>query len=337
MPDHATKEELPANLQEHPAVKAWRKLQTEWFETDQIEILKLKTKSAVYRLTGAGPDGSAVIAKRCRTATAVVEKAIYDQFLTRLRLPALHCYGLVTESEGQSCWLFVEDAGRHTYSPALEDHRALAGCWLGTVHRVVASARLQALLPDRGPAHYLKLLRSARGVMVDLVENPVLTADEVALLRWFIVQYRVIEARWDELEEFCGACPRTLVHGDFVIKNLRLRNGSSAPALLVYDWEMAGWGVPATDLAQSLGKCASPDLKAYCSALGQNGLQTRFGEIRRLAKFGNLLRLVDKIFWDTVGIGGETRDFLLRPILALKNYEPQLAAALRLLDWGPND
>src|SRR6266496_448791 len=85
MPDHATKEVLPANLQEHRAVKAWRKLQSEWFETDQIEILKLKTKSAVYRLTGAGPDGSAVIAKRCRTATAVVEKAIYDQFLTRLR------------------------------------------------------------------------------------------------------------------------------------------------------------------------------------------------------------------------------------------------------------
>src|SRR5437867_6835733 len=51
----------------------------------------------------------------------------------------------------------------------------------------------------------------------------------------------------------------------------------------------------------------------------------------------NLLRLVDKIFWDTVGIGGETRDFLLRPILALKNYEPQLAAALRLLDWGEHD
>jgi hypothetical protein len=46
---------------------------------------------------------------------------------------------------------------------------------------------------------------------------------------------------------------------------------------------------------------------------------------------------VDKIFWDTVGIGGETRDFLLRPILALKNYEPQLATALRLLGWREHD
>src|SRR6266498_1952711 len=95
MPDHATKEVLPANLQEHRAVKAWRKLQPAWFETDQIEILKLKTKSAVYRLGGAGPDGSAVIAKRCRTETAVVEQAIYDRFLTQMPLPVLRCYGLV--------------------------------------------------------------------------------------------------------------------------------------------------------------------------------------------------------------------------------------------------
>jgi thiamine kinase-like enzyme len=209
----------------------------------------------------------------------------------------------------------------------------LAAQWLGTLHRVAASAEFQARLPDRGPAHHLKLLCSAREVMVKLVDSPVLTSDEVALLWTLIEEYRVIEARWHELKEFCGARPRTLVHGDFVIKNLRLQNGVSAPALLVYDWEMAGWGVPATDLAQSLGRCASPSLEAYCSALGQNGSQTGIGEIRRLANYGNLLRLVDKIFWDTVGIGGETRDFLLRPILALKNYEPQLAAALRLLEW----
>jgi hypothetical protein len=334
MPDHATKEVLPANLQEHRAVKAWRKLKPEWFETDQIEILKLKTKSAVYRLSGVGPDGTAIIAKRCRTATALVEQAIYDRFLTRLPLPALRCHGLVLEPDGESCWLFVEDAGRQAYSPALEEHRALAGRWLRTVHRVLVCPELQALLPDRGPAHYLKLLRSARAVMLQLVESPVLTADEVALLRTVIGQYRGIEARWEELEKFCGACPRTLVHGDFVIKNLRLQDGAGTPALLVYDWEMAGWGVPATDLAQSLGRCASPDLDAYCSAFGPSGSPTEIGELRRLANYGNLLRLVDKIFWDTVGLGGETRDFLLRPVLALQNYEPQLAAALRLLDWG---
>jgi len=337
MPNHAAKEVLPANLHEHRAVKAWRKLQPAWFETGRIEVLKLKTKSAVYRLRGVDPDGSAIIAKRCRTATALVEQAIYDQFLTRLPLPALRCHGLVREPERESSWLFVEDAGQHAYSPALEAHRALAGRWLGTVHRASVSTELQALLPDRGPAHYLKQLRSARSVMLDLVGSPVLTAHEVALLRTIIMRYRAIEERWDELEKFCGACPRTLVHGDFVIKNLRLQDGAGAPALLVYDWEMAGWGVPATDLAQSLGRCASPDLEAYCSAFRQNGSQTEIGELRRLANYGILLRLVDKIFWDTVGIGGETRDFLLRPIEALKNYEPQLATTLRLLGWREYD
>ena len=334
MPDHAAKEVLPANLQEHRAVQAWRKLKPEWFETDHIEILKLKTKSAVYRLSGVGPDGSAVIAKRCRTATAVVEQAIYDRFLPRLPLPALRCHGLVMEPEGESSWLFVEDGGRHAYSPAREDHRALAGRWLGTIHGAQVSAELQALLPDRGPGHYLKQLRAARQVMLEILSNPVLFTDEVVLVKTIVSRFDVIEARWGELEKFCGDWSRTLIHGDFVIKNLRIQNGASDSALLVYDWEMAGWGVPATDLAQAPGKCASPNLEAYWPVLRQSVSQVEFSELRRLADYGSLLRVLDKIFWDTVGIGGDTREFLLRPIFALQNYEPQLAAALRLLDWG---
>src|SRR5881628_3491796 len=79
--DHASKEVLPANLEAHRAVKAWRQLQPKSPAPGQIEILKLKSKSAVYRLTGVGPDRSAVVAKRCPAATATVERAIYDEFL----------------------------------------------------------------------------------------------------------------------------------------------------------------------------------------------------------------------------------------------------------------
>ena len=135
MSDHASKEVLPSNLQEHRAVKAWRQLQPEWFETDQIEILKLKSKSAVYRLSGVGPDRSTVVAKRCPAATATVERAIYDEFLASLPLPALRCYGFVPEPTSDVGWLFLEDAGKQAYSPDNGDHRALAGRWLGTVHR----------------------------------------------------------------------------------------------------------------------------------------------------------------------------------------------------------
>jgi hypothetical protein len=357
MSDHAAKEVLPANLSDHRAAKAWRQLQPAGPAPLQIEILKLKTKSAVYRLAGVGPGGSAVIAKRCCAATASVERAIYDEFLTGLPLPVLGCHGFVPEPPSDFGWLFVQDAGQHAYTPASDEHRALAGRWLGTIHRAQLSPDFKARLPDRSPDHYLQALRSARAAVLEQVDNPVLLADEAALLRTVVARCDLIEAQWKELENFFAGWPRALVHGDFVIKNLKLRNGSADPALLVYDWEMAGWGVPATDLAQSLGRCASPDLETYYSVLNQDfpergryaaspsgavrtvkraearAPKREVRDLRRLADYGNLLRLVDKIFWDTVGIGGNTREFLLRPVLALKNYEPQLEAALRALDW----
>lgn len=356
MSDHAAKEVLPANLSDHRAAQVWRQLQPACPAPQKIEILKLKTKSAVYRLDGVGPGGSAVVAKRCRAATASVEKAIYDEFLAGLSLPALCCYGFVPEPASDFGWLFVQDAGRHAYSPVSDEHRALAGRWLGTIHRIQLSPDLQARLPDRGPTHYQQLLRSARAAMLEHVDNPVLFAEEAALLRTVVSQCDVIETHWSELEKFFEGWPRGLVHGDFVIKNLKLRNGAADPALLVYDWEMAGWGVPATDLAQSLGTCASPDLQAYGAVLnqarslkfkaqspksslsdaGRSALDLEpatVRDLRRLADYGNLLRLINKVFWDTVSIGGDTREFLLRPVLTLKHYEPELADALRVLNW----
>src|SRR5213594_2084972 len=62
----ANSEVLPANLLDHRAVQAWRRIKPERFEPQNIEVLKLEeNKSAVYRLTGVGSNGSAVIAKRC--------------------------------------------------------------------------------------------------------------------------------------------------------------------------------------------------------------------------------------------------------------------------------
>jgi thiamine kinase-like enzyme len=264
-----------------------------------------------------------------------VERAVYEEFLTRLPLPVLRCHGFLPEPAGDFGWLFLEDAGKQVYSPGNGEHRALAGRWLGAAHCAQLLPDLQARLPDRGPAHYLQLVRSARAALLEHVNNPVLSADEAALLRTVVVHFDVIEAQWEELEKFFEGQPRRLVHGDFVIKNLRLRSSATDSALLVYDWEMAGWGVPATDLAQSLGRCASPDLEAYCSVLRQDDPQIEVDDVRRLADYGYMLRLVDKIFWDTINIGGNTYEFLLRPVLSLRYYEPQLAAALHVLDWRP--
>src|SRR5438093_2923016 len=98
MSKYANKEVLPGNLLDHRAVKAWCRIKPECFEPQSIEVLKLKTmKSAVYRITSAGSNGSTIIAKRCQAATASVERLVYEEFLPTLPLPALRCHGFVEE------------------------------------------------------------------------------------------------------------------------------------------------------------------------------------------------------------------------------------------------
>ena len=337
MSKSARTEVLPADLRDHRAVKAWREISAEWFEPEKIEILKLKNKTSVYRLAGAGSNGSAIIAKRCRAASAAVERLIYEEFLARSPMPALRCYGFMPETESEFCWLFLEDAGANQYSPAKEAHRALAGRWLGTIHRAPLSADLRALLPDRGPGHYLQLLRSSRARMLERVDNPAFSADEVALLRTLIRRCDLIEAHWEALERYCEGVPRTLLHGDFVSKNIRVRPGTTGPALLVFDWEMAGWGAPATDLAQFMGPTVSPDLGIYCSVLRRDFPQLDVRDIQRLADYGDLLRVVDKIFWVTVTMVHDDYEYLRKPLVALRQYEWELAVALQTLHWRSND
>src|SRR5436190_12303047 len=76
------KEVFPADLREHRAVQAWSRLAPQRIEPETIEVLRLtRKKSAVYRMTGVGPHGAAVVAKRCRTMTASVERVIYETVL----------------------------------------------------------------------------------------------------------------------------------------------------------------------------------------------------------------------------------------------------------------
>ena len=329
-------EVLPANLAEHRAVKAWSRLEPERLQPETIEVLRLtRKKSAVYRMTGVGPNGAAVIAKRCRTTTASVERIIYETVLSRLSLPTLGWYGFVPEPEGGFGWLFLEDAGTDEYSPDNAEHRALAGRWLGTVHRVARVAGLQEQLPDRGLSHYLQRLRSARAELMSRAYSPVLSAADRALLQTVAAHFDLIETHWVDMESFSDRLPPTLVHGDLVIRNLRIRPGAAGPALLVFDWEMAGWGFPATDLAQ-VDRCARADLDAYYSAAQQDVPQLNVRDIQRLANYGSLLRVVDAIYWATLLMVRDAYKTLLKPLQMIGKYEAQLTVSLGALNWSAN-
>src|SRR5919197_4876606 len=134
-------------LLEHPSVRAWGKLAPNGAEPTAIAALGDRDKAAVYRLTGVGLDGSSVVAKHCRTNTALIERAVYEQVLPDIPVTALHYYGCTAEEDG-SCWLFVEDAAGVSFTPLLEEHCVLAARWLALLHTSAACVASAARLPD---------------------------------------------------------------------------------------------------------------------------------------------------------------------------------------------
>ena len=323
---------LTEGVREHQAVQAWLQIQSGPWEPGSLEVLQQRRYSTVYRLKQVKQEGARVIAKRCRIAKARIEQTIYQELMPLTKMPALCCYGLLEEPDGEFCWLFLEDAAGVRYSPHLPHNRALAGRWLAEIQLAAMSAGLRSCLPDRELDHYLRLLRACRATLLAQLSCGAFSAEDAALLRNIAAHLDALESRWGEVEKICEVMPRTLVHGDFVTKNLRIRAAAASPALLVFDWEFAGWGVPATDLAQFIDRVASPDLSLYCSILNGEQAHLDLRDIQAVAACGNLLRMIDQISWATAGQEFVFPAQLVKTISLLRSYESSILGALRAFE-----
>src|SRR6266699_290447 len=141
---------LTEGVREHQAVQAWLQIQSGPWEPGSLEVLQQRRYSTVYRLKQVKQEGARVIAKRCRIAKARIEQTIYQELMPLTKMPALCCYGLLEEPDGEFCWLFLEDAAGVRYSPHLPHNRALAGRWLAETQLAATSAGLRYCLPGRG-------------------------------------------------------------------------------------------------------------------------------------------------------------------------------------------
>jgi len=327
---------LRENLREHPAAQAWLATGPNRVAPKMIAVFKgwnQSEKSGVYRLAGVGPGGSAVIAKRCPLHTAAVERSIYEEFLPYLPLPSVGYYGSVEEPDGRSQWLFLEEAEGDLYSPQNNEHRAVAARWLAAAHNTSRRLGREMRLPDRGPKQYLQLMRSLRAKMLEHFTNPDLPSGGVAVLQTVVEQCDVLEGHWSEIEQICDGMPRTLVHGDFVVRNLRLRPSADGPVLLVFDWEFAGWGVPSTDLAQHSGYTASPDLAVYRVCLADWPMLSNKAQVESLAACGRFFRLLDELAWASIGLMYGRPDNLVNPIGNCSACGQRMAQALSEAGW----
>jgi ATP-binding cassette, subfamily B, bacterial len=285
---------VPCDPVNHPVVRAWRTVAPAGTRVDRLDCLRAKERVQTYRLALSNGTTS-VIAKRGRSERLLVERTIYENVLPRLPLAGLHYFGFVGDEDEEFAWLFIEDAGDDPCSVA--QHPALAARWLGTLHGAAAELDLAPSLPERGPEHYLEHLRAGRKTILDNVNNPVLRSDDRDMLRALVSTCELIESTWSGVEAICSDLPRTLIHGDLATKNLRLWRDEAGPAIVAFDWEWSGWGVPAADVFQFSVHATREDLSCYCSTISEYVGSLDHDELQALLLVGNGFRLLASVDW----------------------------------------
>jgi ATP-binding cassette subfamily B protein len=330
-------------LDDHPAVKAWSRLHPG--EPPQgVTDIKAKRKSATFRLDGCGSREASVIAKRCKRSAAEVESAVYGAVLPGLPISSLRYHGTVEDGEDW-CWIFVEDAGGERYSPLDPEHRRLAARWLAALHRSAAEIPEASRLPDRGADHYLVHLRSAHQAVSRQLFDRAGDREELGVLVALLLQLETLGSRWDEVRAFCETLPKTFVHGDLSRSNLRVRPGAAGVDLVAFDWEKAGWGVAAPDVAhlgprnrlaaarfrdegQFGGFCLDPCLDTYASAVRNGSAHPDRETVELMATVGSLFRCIATVDWRARRF---TRAFT--PVVDLYLCSLWLSNAMELTGW----
>jgi aminoglycoside phosphotransferase (APT) family kinase protein len=303
---------LRERLAEHPATRAWRQLRPNGVPSE-IRVLKERSKgiqkSAVYWLAEAGSGGRSVIAKCSRRSSAEAEALVYDEFLSSLGVPVPAYHGMVDE-DGPFCWLFIGYVPGQRYSPMDPQHRRLAGRWIARLHDNAASLPGADRLPDRGMTHQLQTLEAGRGAIAAHGDDPSLSRAAALVLQRLAALLGEVRGSWSQLEEICAELPRTLVHGDLVRKNLRIEAAGNGAGMVAFDWERAGWGPPALDLAQSLLSerfAANACLDTYRSTCGSVPTPAH-EDIELQATAGTVLRCLTAIHWTSLSLGPSWRE-----------------------------
>jgi ATP-binding cassette, subfamily B, bacterial len=334
------------DLEEHPAVNAWSRLRpgSETRALTALEPSKLRKKSATFRLEGCGPDGGSVIAKLCKRKAAEIESAVYGDVLPALPISSLTYYGMV-DGGGPWCWIFLEDAGKETYSPLLPAHRKLVAEWLAALHSSAAVEPAASRLPDRGPDHYMGHLRSAHEALLRQLCDRAPKGEELRVLAGLALRLETLESEWSDVTALCEGFPVTIVHGDLSRKNLRIRRGENGTELVAFDWEKAGWGVPAPDLArlrpserraaaryrdsgEFASFCADPCPKTYHAGLWDGAAHVDTQTVQLMGIVGNVFRCLATVDWVSRGF---TPDWT--PVADLEVCSLWLSNAMKKSGW----
>jgi thiamine kinase-like enzyme len=281
------------------------------------QAIRPTRKSRVFKLIGAAPRGGNVVAKKCRNDN-LLESYVYGDVLPRLAVSTPHYYGQVTDRESRSDWLFIEDVGNVTYRAQSTAHQALVSEWLGELHTEASGLIKPERLPDRNAAWFLEVTRLIRSSIRRQPESLDRLGRDRGPFEAIADDCDALEAVWHKVEAVCACVPPTLVHCDFVPKNIGVRAVRGGGVLLPFDWEMAGWGTPAPDIANLLapqgartsksqliastrGGDAQRGIRSYWSRVHELWPRLEPQALERLAWAGHLFRNLLAVRWELAG------------------------------------
>jgi Phosphotransferase enzyme family len=299
------------------AIQAWLRFRPGSFAPREISLLKNSPRSIVFRLSGIGPGGSGIVAKRCPRADGYFESFIYNEVLGPLPFDSLRCYGFVEDGAGEYGWLFLEDGG---VEPIARKSELSFAHWLGVLHASTSNLGGPSRLPLRGPAWHLEGLRTARSGLCESVREQRLGDADRSALEGILFCFDVLEQNWHRIEECCDRLPWALVHGDLQPKNIMTRRAASGIAFLPLDWEESGWGPPAVDLA-------GIDVAGYWTAAHEKWPRVEFRRVEEQVRCGSVLHVLTAVGWETVRLASGSRHKAYR---RLQIYAEQISAAMKV-------
>ena len=116
-----------------------------------------------------------------------------------------------------------------------------------------------------------------------------------------------------------------------------LRDINAACEIIALDWENAGYGCPALDLAQSPDLeslphlAASPDLDSYHSTVRRRWKMLDTGSLARVADAGTIFRCIDALVWELDRLVAD--GYLPRCLPRMAIFSTVLGGSMKVMGW----